>query len=51
MAATLRRWLDEPVPGPAQRLAAAENERHRARWEDRHGPVLVLPAFSSALRR
>ncbi len=51
MAATLRRWLDEPVPGPARRLAAAENERHRARWEDRHGPVLVLPAFSSALRR
>ncbi|HXC81149.1 MAG TPA: HEXXH motif domain-containing protein [Trebonia sp.] len=51
MSATLRRWLDEPVPGPARRLATAENERHRARWEDRHGPVLVLPAFSPALPR
>jgi HEXXH motif-containing protein len=39
MATTLRRWLDEPVPERARRLAAAENERHRARWEDRHGPV------------
>jgi HEXXH motif-containing protein len=41
MTATLRRWLAEPVPERARRLAAAENERHRARWEGRHGPVRV----------
>jgi HEXXH motif-containing protein len=39
MTATLRRWLAETVPEPARRLAAAENERHRARWEGRHGPA------------
>lgn len=41
MTATLRPWLREPVPEPARRLAAAENERHRACWEDRHGTVLL----------
>jgi HEXXH motif-containing protein len=41
MAATLRPWLDEPVPGSARRAAAEENERHRAGWADRHGPPSV----------
>jgi HEXXH motif-containing protein len=41
MTATLRPWLDEPVPERARRLAEAGNERHRARWEGRHGPVRV----------
>jgi HEXXH motif-containing protein len=41
MAATLRPWLDEPVPGQARRQAAEENERHRAGWAGRHGPVPV----------
>lgn len=58
MAATLRRWQDEPVPETARRLAAEKNERHRARWESQHGlahadalpPALTLRSAESRSR-
>jgi len=39
MAAALRACLREPVPDAAQRVAAAERDRHLARWQSAHGPI------------
>lgn len=36
---TLREWLEEPVPGPAEHAAQEAARRHLARWRDRNGTL------------
>jgi hypothetical protein len=41
MAMTLEDWQLEQVPEVARQRAAAEGERHQARWQASYGPIPV----------